>query len=68
MSNSNFSFLYITSNIFRWPNKNLAMETAKVFGIPAGVIPVAAIVFGKKGMEMKPGKKYCEEKVHFEKW
>ena len=62
------SFVVLMFLTALWPNKNLAMETVKVFGIREGVIPVAAIVFGKKGMEMKPGKKYCEEKVHFEKW
>jgi nitroreductase len=50
------------------PREERMQHLRQVLGLPASMIPVAAIAVGQPGEQKEPRTRYCEEYVRHERW
>jgi nitroreductase len=51
-----------------YPLEDRVTGFAKLFDLPAGVVPLAYIPLGYPAQDLKPQDRYVEEKVHYDSW
>jgi nitroreductase len=50
------------------PTPHSVREVSKLLGLPASIIPIAAIALGRPGEQPEPRTRFNAGYVHFEKW